>query len=334
MKDRSRFSPPDATPTDPSGFTVIEMMVAMAVFLLLGSALALFMNSSISAYRTNMARKKAYSSALSVLTILGADLENAFLAPGDRNPDVDVKFVCSREPNGCSKLVFVASSPDPAADPDDRGLREIAWYTDGAAPPFRLLRAERVAVGGEHSLFASLSPDDGGTACDMVGYFALVFFPDAGALTDEGSEVSPDQLRDGVPIWDSTRGILPDFPWKADDSADDPWDDILPERVRVVLTVFPTFGMRAYLMEDAPAEATTLKVDTTEGFPPPGNDLESFVLVDSEWMRIVQVTGDSFTVERGARGTSPAAHSSGAEVRAGYSFMKVVYIPCHGKAVR
>ena len=137
-----------------------------------------------------------------------------------------------------------------------------------------------------------------------------------------------------LPVWDSTRGILPDFPWKADDSADDPWDDILPERVRVVLTVFPTFGMRAYLMEDAPAEATILKVDTTEGFPPAGNDLESFVLVDSEWMRIVQVTGDSFTVERGARGTSPAAHSSGAEVRAGYSFMKVVYIPCHGKAVR
>ncbi len=99
----------------------MELLVSMAIFMILGIALATFMTSSVESFRLNTARKQAWSTASAVLGQLELDLTHAWLAPGDRNPDIDVKFVGTREANGCTKLVFVATS----ANPDEIGRAHV-----------------------------------------------------------------------------------------------------------------------------------------------------------------------------------------------------------------
>lgn len=320
------------------GFTILEMLVSMAVFMLLGLALAVFMNASVQSYSVNSARRDAMSNAMAILGQIEADLVHAFLASGDRNPDTDIRFESKPDNSGTSRLVFVAQSTNPLTRTRDRGLREIAWYSEGAEKaPFKLKRTERFEIGGAGSLFSNIQGDTYATSAtfsDMVGYFSVRFFPDLGSLTDERHNVSDANLQAGFTTWDSTRGRIPEFPLTIAGSFENPWDDILPERMRVTLTVIPREGMRAFLMNEIGDGDTVLKVNTTDGFPPPGNDIESFVVIDNEWMQVIAIDAETITVARAARDTIATAHRSDAEVRAGYSFMRTIFIPCRGKALR
>ena len=319
------------------GFTIIELLVSMAIFVVLGVALAMFMNTSIQSFTMNTARKEAYSAGSAILGQLESDLTQAFLAPGDRNKDIDVKFISEIDSNGSNKLVFVIKSPNAMRSGSDIGLNEIAWFAEyGSQPPFKLCRNERQRIGGEDSLFNDPEPEDGEPASfsDRIAYFSLTFFPDAGSLEDEGNPLTQQEIITGLKTWDSTRGVLSDFELYEDDSYDFAWDDVLPERIRIIITILPSSGMKAYCMEAVSAELNKFKVDSTNGFPSPGNDIHSFLIVDNEWMKITAMDDESFEVERGARNTIATGHESGALVRAGYTFTRTVFIPCHGKAIR
>ena len=320
-------------------------MVSMAVFSILALTLAIFMNATVDSYTLGTSRKSAYSTATAILNQLELDLVQAFLAPGGMNPDVDVRFLATRDEFGNSRLGFVAMSSNPAAsDPEtpgsDIGLREICWYMSSSGTiPFSLMRGERLQIGGEGSIIddPGTNTSNTGTFGKNIGYFSVRFIPDASSLSDEGINLGEDVLERGYPVWDSTRGnpALTDFGLYDEGSANDPWDDIMPMRVVVTLTVIPDTGMLANLMETLDNNATKIVVDTTNGFPPLGGEIDPFIFIDNEWMQYDGVDEETFSVFlRGAHGTVPAPHPIGAQVRAGYSFIRTIVIPCGGKAVR
>ena len=320
------------------GFTLMELLISMAIFTVLGMALAMFMTSSVESFRLNTARKQSWSTASAVLGQLELHLTHAWLAPGDRNPDVDVKFIGTREANGCTKLVFVATSSNPDTNSSDRGIREVAWYIEpGATFPYKICRSERLAVGGDQSLFSDGGGDNANTRvfATGIGYFGISYIPDVSSLSDEDVDLDQTILTEGYMVWDSTSGIESSFPLKVENSADNPWDDILPGRLVITLTVMPVSGMRSFLVEALDGNGTMARVSDTQGFPPPNSKIESFLRIDDEWMEYTSVTEDSFgVVMRGARGTVPAPHAEAAMVRAGYSFTRTISVPCGGIAIR
>ncbi|GAB4156800.1 MAG: hypothetical protein Kow00107_06270 [Planctomycetota bacterium] len=321
-----------------AAFTVLELLVSMAIFTVFGLALAVFMSSSVESYRINSARKQAYSTASAVLGQLQLDLTHAWIAPGDRNPNVDVKFIATRDSRGCTQLVFTAQSQNPEEDPNDVGLREIAWYVDpNSTFPYNLCRVERLGVGGEESLFENMMGADPATSTfgGGIGYFSIRFIPDVSSLAEEAVTIDSNVLEYGYATWDSTRGKDPRFELFVENSADNPWDDLLPGRVVITLSVVPDSGLRAVLIDDLDANGTIVHVNDTQGFPGGNNPVESFIHIGDEWLFYATVDAENFGVfERGSRSTVPAAHKAGDEVRAGYSFIRTLVIPCGGKAIR
>ncbi|MDZ7814564.1 MAG: prepilin-type N-terminal cleavage/methylation domain-containing protein [Planctomycetota bacterium] len=337
MKDRHRYCRRAKACTDTAGFTLVELLVAMAVFSILGLVLAMFMSTTTEMFRVNSARRSAFSTASAVLSQMEADLVQAYLAPGDRNPDVDVRLRAFVDNSGNSRIAFVALSPNPGDSMADLGMREIGWYLDTSAGfPYTLRRNMSLAVGADDGVIETLdAPDSWPEFADMIGHFSVSFIPDTTSLVDEGITFSPQELEEGFPMWDSTRGLDPDFPLFRDNSEENPWDDILPVRAIITVTIIPENGMIAFITEDLDANGTNMKVNTTEGFPPPASPVESFLFSQREWMFYSALDDESFSVtERGARGTSPMPHSRSTRVVAGYSFVRTVALPCHGKAVR
>jgi hypothetical protein len=56
-----------------------------------------------------------------------------------------------------------------------------------------------------------------------------------------------------------------------------------------------------------------------------------FLKVGGEWMEIKAKSGRSLTVRRGARGTKPAQHASGAMVHHGQALLREVPIALHSE---
>ncbi|MFA4985697.1 MAG: prepilin-type N-terminal cleavage/methylation domain-containing protein [Candidatus Brocadiia bacterium] len=336
MNNLPRYSGPPRASTD--GFTVMEMLVAMTVFLILGAALASFMNYAISAYSINRARTASYSSGMAILGQFESDVSQAFLAPGDRNENVDVRFLGNKDATGNTSLIFVASSRNPLESRTDLGLREIAWNVDATAGafPLNICRTQRDGVGGPESLFTK-RPQPGTFFASNVGFFEVRFFPDMGSLVDENVTFTPDEVNYGLPSWDSTRGDLSSFKLYTMNSLLAPWDDIMMERIAVTLTIIPNDGMRTVLTSTLDANSSAINVDITDGFPPNADDMQSYLLIDSEWIKFTTSDLQSFTAApggRGARNTTATSHNAGAIVRAGFTFYRTVYIACRGKAAR
>ncbi len=144
---------------------------------------------------------------------------------------------------------------------------------------------------------------------------------------------------DGGPLmtWDSTRGIMPQGEQDVDSfflskkkafndttSLEDPTDDVFPRKIRATCVV-EELGRNARVgfLEDAlSADAKSLTVADTKFFPAT-ETAHRFVKIDAEWMEVGQPAGNTIpVVKRGVRGTVAAAHSAGARVHHGRTFVQ------------
>lgn len=110
------------------------------------------------------------------------------------------------------------------------------------------------------------------------------------------------------------------------------WRDMgFPSAVRVTVTIAarPPFAMSTRVAAQVSESATSVYVLDATGFPSAGSD-QSFLRVGSEWMKITGVNGNTFSVERGVRGTKPKSHEPGAPVRAGFTLSQIVNLPAGG----
>ena len=71
---------------------------------------------------------------------------------------------------------------------------------------------------------------------------------------------------------------------------------------------------------------TALFVDNSERVP---HEKGTFVLLGSEWMEVVSLSGNSVTVRRGARGTRPGQHERGTLIHYGQRSVRELPVPLH-----
>jgi hypothetical protein len=259
------------------------------------------------------------------------------------------------------RMVRHASRPElarlQAGEPEkiaDEGLIEVIWAvlpahpgtTDKAARAEGILwRGERIfgpPRGADVSIFdkkylsATGVPRPGSTqeVTDGVLWVGLEFATQTSIL-DDGWKLGG-EMQDCVASWDGWGRKRPN-------SDRHTWNDpsrfqataretpILPRRARVEIEFErpKQFKLRTHLARFVATQDGGIDLDDGARVP---QDRGAFVLIDSEWMQITSVTGDTAGVVRGARGTTPAAHEAGAIVHWGNTVVREIPIGMHRDA--
>jgi len=259
------------------GFTLAEVLVAIAIFAVLSTMLFSLVGTSLSIFRDGERSRELYEIGPGVLDSVAEDLRG--LASGGRRTErsPDLLLVLDRDGSRDPRLRLVRTLGRDAADrrfrlagtgvepketidlrsapaaADEGKLRasggfvEVAYalrpMTDasGAVIPGTsvLVRGIRSPIGGPGSFFSDeFDPDPAA---------GLALFPVVdGVLRFDVACWGPETRSwDGAgadggpePIWDSSRARLRDFRLHVgDESAADPRDDVFPRRVRVALVL-------------------------------------------------------------------------------------------------
>jgi hypothetical protein len=179
---------------------------------------------------------------------------------------------------------------------------------------------------------------------DGILHFSFAFWAPFTTTWDRSKPPKPGRQAgaESGPIvtWDSTRAFLDEkgvaageYAWRAvEGSLDDPFDDVFPERVEVILVLAGSAEARpGVLAEDLSSGDKAVVLSTVEGLPQEGPD--RFVWVEGEWIGYEKIDGTRLLVStakelgRGARGTKAAAHPRGTAVDPGTTFRRVIEVP-------
>lgn len=338
-----------------SGFTIVELLLAVGLFSLLLVALLKLVDTSMTIWQKTDEQRELGQASAAVMELLSEDLQ---ALDGGRRGDLLAEWVLQDTdgdgiegmPRARLRLVRHMGAAalqrlgqrEAGADLEtfERGLVEIVWAllpSEGRGDERaagRLVRGERL-VGDEETLSvfdpaffgASGKPAPGATAelTSGVLWFEPWFASQTSVLHDGWS--LGDSLADCAASWDAwTRGRP-----KADDTflnlpatgmptaKDVP---LLPRRVRVALELERPADLRhrTALAAELGPESASFNVRDGRKLPAPGR----FVLVGDEWMELTALDGDRVTVKRGQRGTRALLHPAGALVHHGHRTVREV----------
>lgn len=339
------------------GLTLIELLVALSVFMILGTSLVVFLRTGIDTWRVGEMRRESFERGQAILDTIEDDLRALHPDPyhGDGGR-VDVALLSDYDANGRQRLRFVRSLAGETRHPITReagsltggfadydfendgfesragllrapgGLQEIAYVFDPDPERELLWRGLRSPVGGERSLLIdeNIYPEEGGVRhcrpfADGVLYLEYNFW---------GPNTSTWLREDGGALtgWDSTRGMLPGGEGFDPASRDQPRDDVFPSRVQVVLVLRPARAARLGRLRTAIDERDDeIALDTTQHYP----ELAfPYIRIDDEWIRYESIQGGRlYGCTRGVRGTEPAVHDVGTPAVYGTTFSRVIRIP-------
>ena len=355
----TRPAPPPAP--QQGGFTLLELMVSIGVFVLLAVVLVGLLQAALGTWDAGTSRKDVYERAQTVFTLLTRDLQALYAVDVEGPDDVVYPLFGDADAEGRARIRFVVvkgSIGGAAArlfDPTNRRggtgggsvsvsnpeawepeLVEVAYALDPDPLQAVLWRADRPwDRRGNNSFF------------DDARFNARAFFPsargehiDKGILHWEiqywtrntGSWTGP-RPRKGVTArvagpevrWDATRQYDPLFAFHKPVARDVCLDPVYPEMIRIGIVLEPQVGERtsSFLVAPVDASATEIPVASTRGFAPG----PAFARVGKEWVFYQSATPGSIRGSRGARGTKPQPHSAGEPIRTGLTFTTVVYIP-------
>jgi Prokaryotic N-terminal methylation motif len=174
------------------GFSLIELLVAMGIFIALGTSLVLILRGGMQTWRKSEARRETFEAAQGVMRQLQEDM-GSMVAPYDTpipGMPVDVRFLCDDDPDtGFQRLFLVRSIKgesqstitglagsaigaqgvlDYRGDLDEAryddlratgGLMEVAWILDDDGTLYRGVRSPIGEWGGQSpSLFSAQDP--------------------------------------------------------------------------------------------------------------------------------------------------------------------------------
>jgi len=221
-------------------------MVAMSIFMVLGSMLVVALRSGVDIWRITEDKRVMYEQAHLILKQIESDLVNVAVPQPGEEGDVRVRFLCDLDANRRYRLRFVRTlkggmedgvlrmsgtgPPDTYEDVLDSegsrdkklqplgGLMEVCYVMDPDPASNIMYRGVRSPVGGEGSLFRDENLNTRKKimercypVADGVLYLGFRFWTQYTTTWDLHVFLS-DTL--GSPcgpevIWDSTRGVLP-----------------------------------------------------------------------------------------------------------------------------
>lgn len=331
-----------------SGFTLMELLVSIAIFIVLGILLVSLLRGGVQIWDQGEARRDAYERASILFDTLRGDLSCATI---HREPDpsgINPNFSCLPDKHARPLLFFtrvglvppqgILAAPKGTKDPDVQffvapdtmARQEVIYCFDTSGDSAKLYRGQ-FAFTSDYGLKMPYTTfeDPKWVAANMkllsdgVLFLGLRFWSQKTQTWTPGIGESGPETR-----WDSTRFRDKAFDLKRSVlTVNDPLDDILPHRVEVTVTLErPSAAGQAVskLNSDLDMASTQVSGDLLPAFPQgPG-----FVKIDAEWMSYESRSGSSLSgVKRGIRGTTQASHAKGAAMRYGETFTTVVGIP-------
>jgi hypothetical protein len=227
------------------GFTLAEILVALSVFMVLGSMLILSLSAGVDTWRTTEDRRVLYAEAQTILGQIERDLV-ALAAPRPGEPgEPAARFLCDFDANNRPRLRFVrtlkgedsdeamrtaGTTPSAKAEAYDfkgeskknllplGGLMEVAYFMDPDPQSNVLHRAVRAPAGGPGSLFVdkNISTKEKAAAvaspvADGILYLGFHLWTQHTTTWDLRTPLSAQIGSACGPeiTWDSTRGVLP-----------------------------------------------------------------------------------------------------------------------------
>ncbi|MCC6738811.1 MAG: hypothetical protein IT452_07170 [Planctomycetia bacterium] len=333
-----------------AGFTLMELLVSVAIFILLGILLVGLLRSGVEIWDRGESRRDAYERASILFDALRSDLSCATIHreadPAGLNPN----FTCLPDRHHRPLLFFTRVGLVPAqgqqaaptgykdkdvtffAAADTMKRHEVIYCFDPDGGSGKLYRGQ-FSFNNDYGLKMPLDvfgrPDwiaqNVQLLADGVIYLGLRFWSQRTVTWNPANGEQGPEVR-----WDSTRFRDGEFPLKRPGiTLNDPLDDILPRRVEITLTLERPWAQGqavSKLNADIDKNSGTLSADLLPGFPQgPG-----FVKIDDEWIWYETRSGSSLTgLRRGQRETDRTTHKSGARLRWGETFTTVVGIPAY-----
>lgn len=287
------------------GFTLIELMIAMFLFIILGMALVTAFNAAMEMWESAEYRRDVYATAQYVIDVVESDLKTVFVDHtfAENRAAIATRFKAVRYEDGSKAVTFVttlrgenywrstyyagsgeSTTAEPytvASGPESNllplcGLVEVCWYFDNVNN--RLYRGLLSPPGAAGTFFAGTTAPDTSRMLlisDNILYFDMAFFNDSDPASGLTGAI------DGVDEWDSTKR------------------DIWPARVRV--SIVPRSARKnspRRFITDPGGDFERISVTSTRFFPEPG--VNSYIKIGSEWMRYMAM-GD-FHIDVSARG--------------------------------
>ncbi|MBC8261032.1 MAG: prepilin-type N-terminal cleavage/methylation domain-containing protein [Planctomycetia bacterium] len=347
-----------------AGLTLIEILVALGIFMMLGSSLVMFLRDGMSTWQIGESRREAYERAGAIMDLIGEDLRSSFTQsdPGPDNGLVDVLMLCDMDDFNRPRLRLVRTLSDETRNPVTRiagsytgGLAEVDYRNDSQEAKLGILRAPgglaevaylmgpesgsevlwrgmKSPIGGESSLFdvVNLLPDVDGIpmrcrpVADGVLYLAWSFWGGDRRRWSDGKS------QQALPYWDSTRGILEPpadagIAWDAR-SRDRHEDDVFPDTAEILLVLNPSRSRAlARLTTDIGDDDDVLILDSVNEYSTNG---QLHIRLDSEWILVGEIQGNRFVdCQRGVRGTKAVEHLRGTRAVSGTEFRRTIRIP-------
>jgi len=239
-----------------------------------------------------------------------------------------------------------ASGPDDASFKPRRpagGLLEIAWVVlPSSEDPAEgvLWRAERALDDPDsvsyfsQGYFDSMGRAPVGVLNEVTGgvlWMGMAFATQT-SVVQEGWDIGLG-LADASGSWDGWCRARPNpniHAWNEAAAGMPEMADVclLPRRVRLELEIERPVdrARRTKTLSELDATATSFQVENAARLPA---DLNSFVLIDAEWMKLVGVTGDRVKVVRARRGSDPRPHGVGALVHHGVRVISEIPVDLH-----
>lgn len=229
----------------------------------------------------------------------------------------------------------------------ESGRTEVIWLVVPASLTDRDARAEGVVWRGERAISDTstksfFAPDFIGRsnrppagAVEEVGggllWLGVLFATQTSIVHDEWRlATDPDCLDCAATSWDAWNRERPDRQIHA-------WNEpgagmpkargrpLLPRRVRFEMELERPIDRlrRTTLAEATEIGEAAIVVDDPQRIP---REEGAFVLVDTEWMQVLSVSGTSVAVKRGQRGTKSVGHAAGAMVHYGLRLLREIPI--------
>lgn len=336
--------------------TLVELVVAAGLLTILIVAMLRMIDDFLSLWQASELRRRTAEEASGVAELLASDL--AALEGGSRGDLLAEWAFFDTDGDGTSetkwprlRLVRHASARELAlhragrtAAERDQGLLEVVYTVLPArsTPREADLRAEGVLWRGEQlyggeghvsifdQAFLSASGRPSPNAVEEVSSGVLwlgMQFARPTTLLYDGWRLGED-LESAVPAWDAWRlgrANAERHIWNqaAAGLPDPAGRPLLPRRARLEIELEQERDLvrRTRLMRAIEPGEGALPVEDSRRLPKEGG---AHVLVDGEWMRVRSVSGDLVAVERGQRGTLPAAHGRGALIHFGATLVREV----------
>lgn len=328
-----------------TGFTLVELLLAVGLLSILVLALVRLVDTSLTIWGRTEENRELLEVGGAVLELFSDDVHA--LEGGKRGDlvgdwmtfDVDHDQIAGMPWPRLRLVRHVA-----AAARDDQnvgGWAEVCW----ALLPDPEARGDERVLGvlwrGERAL---LDPE-------RLSFFDTGFFGPSGKAVPGSLEV----VTGGVlwfEVWYATQTSLVHEGWELGDSLADcsaSWDawskgrpseersffnqppagmpavkdlPVLPRRVRLMLELErpEDLRFRTRLAAELATEATSIEVRDGERLP--GRD--AMILIGEEWMRVLSVSGERVSVERGQRGTRAVAHPRDSLLHHGWPLVREI----------